>query len=420
VSLAPAELAALRSSADQGMFEQAAPAHAEAREKLLQLYRDAWLEHAHLQLADPAPRSRPMGDGDLPGVQWIARLAAAGHAPAGAFLERVLRPPHVQGLLEAAPQAVEELALAVPSLARFLAWEELRKEAPQRPRLERWLEAGGEECRGVLEGLRELDAIAGGPNESDWTILRHGLPGEHAPGNFEDTLDLGVEGVLYLLAQNRLPLPDEASQRAARALLERAAQLGSAKAAEHLFVEDFKAAPKKRAFLEQWFARGLPRVASSRRPCLQLGAALERGVAGGAPDLRAARAWYRRAVGDYTHEPEFCYRVAIAFDRRWRSSCMVDDAEMAMRWHERALVLGDERCCDAWLEACAKGDMGLAADPAAALERVRRYRDSGADLKARRWRTLGAVRALHAAAAAESDAARAAKWREAAAVLEKD
>ena len=61
---------------------------------------------------------------------------------------------------------------------------------------------------------------------------------------------------------------------------------------------------------------------------------------------------------------------------------MVDDAEMAMRWHERALVLGDERCCDAWLEACAKGDMGLAADPAAALERVRRYRDSGADLKA--------------------------------------
>ena len=417
-------LAALRAAAEQGMREDAAPAHAAAREELLQRYRDAWIDHAHLQLNDPAPRGEPMGEADLPAIEWIAQLAAAGHAPAAAFLERVLQPRHLDRLFAVAPQRMAALS-GVTKIARYLVSTELKKPAPDRQRLEPWLESAGFWLNGLRAALRDLDAVAGGATAADWAAVR-GVLKEQADAGVED-IDLQNAGeLLYRFGMQRLDQADEASQRAGHALLERAAVRGSRLAAGVLFEAGFKAAAKKPAFLEQWLASGKPLPESGRLPCLQLGAALERGVAGRPPDLEAALPWYERALGLKARfeagklNNEFCYYVATAFDRNYRSLCKLDDPELAMKWHERGLTAGDDRCCDSWLVACAKGEAGLAADPAAALERAQRFRRSGANLKGCRWRIMSGVRAMYAAAKAEADPARAAKWREAAAAIEND
>ena len=425
MSLEPAALAALRASAEQGMSEDAAAAHGAARERLLQLYRDAWTDHGHLQLNDPEPRSQPMGEADLPGIEWLTRLAEAGHVPAADFLERALQGLHLRNLVAVAPRQMEALAPRIPRIARYFALHEAQKPVPDRGRLDAWLERVGFELRGLASALRELDDVAGGPCEADWAAVRE-VMAEQVPGGFEHVDFRSATHLLYRLGLARRAHPEEAKRASARPLLERAAALGSHQALEAIFAEGFEAAASKAAFLQQWFSAGWAATRSSRLPCLQLGAALERGAAGRAPDLDAALPWYERALDKRAAiEPgrlnnEFCYAVAVAFDRRFPSMCTVDDAELAVKWHERGLAVGDERCCDAWLEACAKGAMGLAADPAAAVDCAQRFRRSGANLKGCRWRIAGAVAAMHAAGAAEPDPARAARWRAAAAAIESD
>jgi hypothetical protein len=96
---------------------------------------------------------------------------------------------------------------------------------------------------------------------------------------------------------------------------------------------------------------------------------------------------------------------------RWPAA---DDAQLALRWYERALERGGQRSLDTWIKLCADGDAGLAPDPAAALERIRRFRASGVATDARPMFAIGAA---EGAAAAAKEPRLAAQWLEVAALL---
>jgi hypothetical protein len=402
MSLEPAALAALRAGAERGMTEDAAPAPAAAREALLQHYRDAARTGEQLSIDD---------------IEWIERLARAGHVPAAELLARIFAGVRIDVLLADQPQRLLALAPQSPTLARRLAWRELRQPAPDLARLREWLGWGGELCRGVAAALHELAAITGSTPAQDVALVSSMV---FRRGPVEDLVRYATpEAWEFLLAfsRRRSDSADEEERRASRRLLERSAALGSGEAADELFAADFDAAPDKAAFVQAWLDAGKPMTPTA---CVRAGAERERAGA-----LGQAIAWYERAVHRKPWKSadrldgEFCYAVAHAFDARW-SRVLVDDPELAVRWHARAAEAGDERSLDTWLDTCVKGQLGLAADPDAALALVQRYRASALDLRIRRWRLEPCLRALRRGADAEKDPARAARWREVIALVESD
>lgn len=401
MSLDPAALAALRADAQRGMTEDAAPAPAAAREALLQHYRDAARTNEVLDIDD---------------LEWIDKLARAGHVPAAQLLDRIFAGAPMEVLLAHERQRLLALAPHSPTLARRLAWRELRQPAPDVARLREWLERGGEPCRGIAGALRELADVAGTPAEADLALVRGMLFDSPFP-ELDLYANLEAWELVLAFARRRLGAPDEEERRAARRLLERAAALGSGDAANELFAADFAAASDKASFIRAWLDAGKPMAPAA---CVQVAAHYER-----ARGLIEAIPWYERGLhrnpwkSPGQLDMDFCYNVAHAFDRRW-SRMLVDDAELAVKWHARAAEAGDERCLDTWLDTCVKGQMGLAADPDAALGLVRRFLASGVDMAPRRGRLAPSLRALRRRADAEHDAARAAKWREVIALLEQD
>ena len=392
-------LAQLRAQADLALTEDAPPAHAAARERLLQHYRNAVRDNGPVLIED---------------IEWIAKLARAGHVPASALLSRFFERARIDLLLGDEPDRVFALAPQSPTLARRLAWRELRQSAPDVPRLFEWLERGGEPCRPIAVALRELAEITGATPQADMALVSSMLflPGMEEFGTRNNP---EVSQFLLAFALRRSDASDEKERQDARRLLERAAALGCGDAADVIFAADFAAAADKAAFVQAWLAAGKP---MSPRACVRVGAHYER-----ESGLAAALAWYERALQRKPwNSPErldmdFCYSVAHAFDRRW-SYLLVDDAELAVRWHARAAELGDERSLDTWLDTCVKGQMGLAADPDAALELVRRFRAAVVDLNERRNRLAPSLRALRRGADTEKDPVRAAKWRDVVALIE--
>ena len=334
---------------------------------------------------------RPWTGEDVAALEWAQALAAAGHHGAERVVERVVHDPKIlEQLHQIAPEKLHALAMRWPRVASFLARKTFDWDLMQR-----YLAVGELPDPQRAAEMRQLSAVL--PTDID--ALR---------------ADLAVKAWHREPGQLLLVCAHARSGSEARALIERALALGSHKARERLFELDFGAAPDKAAFLQQWIDAGRPIAGAAAGACMALGVALER-----REDRDAATRWYERALGKSAQSKSFAGFVAIALDRRFRNSLLADD-ELAMRWYQRSLELGDDDSMDIWLRACAAGEMGLAADPQNALERVRRFVASGVDLKARRWRIAGGIRAVRAAAEAEKDPALAARWREVAALLEED
>jgi TPR repeat protein len=298
-----------------------------------------------------------------------------------------------------APARLRALAVRWTRAASFLARKEAAREPLDWQLVHGYLAVGEPPDPQRGAEVRELLALVAKPLAQDAALLRAEL----------DARAWSRENGVLLLAWAQARAGSDA-----RSLIERAAKLGSDKAREKLFGLDFAAAPDKVAFMTRWIADGRPVTGAAARACMALGAQLEHGN-----DRDEAVRWYERAVGRAAGDRSFSGFVGLAFDRRMRS-CLVEDDELAMRWYERSLELGDDDSMDIWLRACAAGEMGLAPDPANALERAKRFRASGVDLKARRWRIAPGIRAARAAAEAQGDPALAARWGEVAALLERD
>jgi TPR repeat protein len=393
--------------------EDAPPALALERERSLQRCRERLNERRVFRDGARKPEFRPWAAEDLAALEWTDALAAAGHVGAGQVMRRVTEDRRLLAHLhEAAPAKLEALAARWPRAASVLARRLAALEPLDWERLQRHLAVGEAQLHDPGRGaeMRELKAIAGEPQPQDVAALR---------------ADLGLRagmprdaGVLLLAcAKWRLAAGD---RRAARALVERAAALGSRAAQETLFEADFAAAPDKVAFVRGWLDSGRYVTPAVSQACMKLAKDFERGTPQVPADFDEAVRWYARAVGKGSHDSSgalrggFCGFVAMALGVPWREEGELGDYALAARWHVRSLERGDEDSMAIWLHACAQGLMGIAADPADALERAKRFRASGVDLKAKRWRLREALAAVHAAA--QKDA----RWREVAELLERD
>jgi TPR repeat protein len=416
--------AELKALAAKGIAEDADYGPAISRECLLNEYRKRFRDVERLVAwGESAQRYTPWTADDLEGLQWIDALAQAGHVAALRLRGRVYQARNrLVELLAVAPAALHGMAEHAPPIARFLAEEECRSATPNREAVLRWLDAGTDSDRKIAAGVRELVTVAADMAPPDWKIVRTYLQTfdkEHVVFRHGERVEAPAD-LVWSFAKYRVESDDGSKHPAGVSLVKRAAALGSTRARIALWSAQYEAAADKRAFLESWFAQYPGHFKEAEQPCVELAASLERGEAGAAPDFEAAMVWYQRATAKTARhaylpeklEPDFCHWVAHALDRRWKRCLIADDA-LAMRWHERAFAVGDERCLDAWLTACANGEMTLPSDPVLAEEHVRRYCGSGVDLKPRKWRLATGVRAMLARAEAllaQGDAAAAARW----------
>jgi len=346
VTPAPAELDLLRSMAERAMREDAAPADAAARERLLQMYRDRMVDFGHFDLSGTLKREDACGEEDVGGVEWLARLGAAGHVPARALLERALDDRRLSELTTAAPGRMAALVDIVPPLARREALGALRGTDTDYPRIARLLAAAGGACGQVGNALRTLIGLGVAVREDERELLR-------------------VSAKLY----TQVPVTDA---RAARELLTRfatrrivSADAGERGEGERLLAHAARADPprapvlewlgrlvaKAPQFMREWLGKNPDPLEASKLWRVRAGAAFETGRATGTPDLAEASRWYAFAV-DGTPEtggeggagnPKLCYSAAKQIELQ----LLGDQPELkpyVLAWYQRGAALGEERC----------------------------------------------------------------------------
>lgn len=289
----------------------------------------------------------------------------------------------------------------------------LFRRTPDVAALARRIEAGGEP--GVAAALQAFFSLAGQPGPAEAEILAALAYGEGAS-------EAGQ--LLHALAQPRLLDAEPAQRELGRRLVKHAAQLGSADAKMAVVIWAFEEAGDRRAFGRTFLGKYPNSGPIGERLCLLLGRMAEDGELGGVADLAEAADWYAKGLGRPAYrfgeagaaDGDFCYAVAVAFDRRWRIHS-IDDPARAMAWHARALAAGNVFSFNAWLEGFLKGDMGIAQDPDEALVHLRRFKDVAGHALKDALMQLGSQFRLRAGKLAETDAALAVGWYRIAAEL---
>src|SRR5579862_2714861 len=174
------EIARLKGQAADAMREDAPEACAMAREALLQLYRKCLRATGGLDLLrvpsrfDPWSASRRsqerLGAADFEELEWLCRVAAAGHIGAERLLDRALRLDRNSMIhrgwaqmetvapLPWSPDAArfEVLAHEYPKVAQCFAMLECEKKDIDLPQLLYWLDKAGARSAGIADGIREL------------------------------------------------------------------------------------------------------------------------------------------------------------------------------------------------------------------------------------------------------------------------
>ena len=348
------EIEALKVLAEAGMGENAPHENALAREKLLQLYRARQAASGHLDIESATlTPADPWSTRDFQALEWLCRLDATGHAGAAGLLDRVLNQDILtRGTADA--ERARQLGEKFPRVARFLARQECSKQNPEFRVLTEWLDRGGAEAASIVTGIRELyiDSL---PGSWELHVLRRFVGGARGSARDRGEGDLlARRGDLFAeIAQTRLHskatdgeatdgegfdivLPGDAaeaesqrvetrySEAATMDLLARAVEMGSRKAGELLWRTRYEAAPDKQEYLRDWLATSPNPKAQIPAVCMLVGAAVEQGVAGASPDLRAALRWYASALGlarlaDGTSgalDSAACLAIAVALENR--------------------------------------------------------------------------------------------------------
>ncbi len=159
-------------------------------------------------------------------------------------------------------------------------------------------------------------------------------------------------------------------------LMKRAFQLSAYPEFEALWDHQRAHLPNKRAFFAMWMER-FPRFRVAPDQCFAVALSLDRGEDGIPAHRAIAPPWYARAAerplgagGNITGS--LCYFVALRLNPHV-SFARANAPALSLDWYEKGIALGEDRCLDDWLKACANGWLGLEPDPDEALARVRRY-----------------------------------------------
>ena len=371
------EIAGLKEAAERAMQEDASPADAGSRERLLQLYRDAMQSRGHFELAGKLQSGDPFGIEDLEGVEWLVRLAGAGHVAAAALLDRTLDHDRLPLLRTEAPERMLRLSMTQPSLARFLARSALNiGKSRDYAVIANLLDTGGPDYRQIGEALRALCTLAGAPNDDELGLLIKAAD-RRAYAN-EKTTDLAGD-LLAEFAFRRLLSKDAGERTACAGLLRRAAELHRPARTRQLewFANLVATAP---AYMHAWIGRHKNPFLQSIVARMEAGVAFETGEATGAPDLAEAIRWYEWALsreawvsmeGGALRETFPC-NLAEAIERRVVPQHPARIALMRA-WHERGLEAGDWRgfrwCLTAWVGE----HPSIEADAATATAHVMRF-----------------------------------------------
>jgi FimV-like protein len=437
------EIEALKAQAEAGMGENARGVNALAREKLLQMHRARFAANRHLDIENTAPMSMDRRGFaapiawtavDLDALDWICRVAGAGHVGAHRLLERTLDGGQLPDERVDAKLWIQ-LAKNYPPVARFVARQVGDNKSLDLATLTYWLDLGGLEAASIAAGIREIyiDSL---PGYQELQILRRFVESAgRIPRPWSETeLQARRAELLVEIAERRLSTKSAPDEAGAERLLARASELGSRRAAGSLWWARYKAAPDREAFLREWLAGSPSRAAQGESVCLFVGAELELGNIGEAPDLEAALSWYASALGlesvrnseTGALEPAACLALGRACDFREHIDRLINRPALALGWYERGLNLGSAPCLGAWLTGCESGSMGLAPDPAAALGRVNRWLAAGGDAQSQdrqiatardQIRKRGESNVQIPKAAPSADPAVGAKWLQVCALL---
>ena len=371
------EIAALKEAAERAMLEDASPSDARSRERLLQLYRDAIQSRGHFDLAGKLASGDPCGIEDLEGVEWLARLAGAGHVAATALLDRTLDHDVLPLLRAGAPEQMRRLSMTQPSLARFLARSALELgKSRDYAVIANLLDTGGPDYRQIGETLRALCTLAGAPNDDELGSLIDAVS-RRAYAN-EKTTDLAGD-LLAEFAFRRLISKDAGERAACAGLLRRAAALQRpARTRQVEWLGNLVAAAP--AYMHAWIVRHRNPFLQSIVARMEAGVAFETREATGAPDLPEAIRWYEWAlsrkawasVEGGAFAENFPCAVAEAIERRIVPQHPGRIALMRA-WHERGLEAGDWRglrwCLTAWVGE----HPSIQADAPAATTHIKRF-----------------------------------------------
>jgi TPR repeat protein len=372
----------------EGGFREDAPADAaHAREQLLQLYRNAFNRRPSLDPYETGQKMvRVAGSGDVRALEWLCRLAAAGHLGADRLLDRVLVLGErwsydnsrtwiswPTGLTPAAVH-VKVLANRYPKVARALARQEC--ESPDRDVtvLLDWLELGGKACQSLADAIREIF-----PPPEPIDVFNFGIVARHIglATRGGETGDHAAAGDLFAeIALDRLRSTNLSAEQRARAmaLLERAEALGSFRGCAELWFAKRADAADPQAFVRDWMTRNPDPASAPTRVAVAIGVALERGELGAPPDREAALRWYvphitfRKEIDPrppYDQNPDVCTAVAGLLNSG-------PDRDLSRAWHERAIAFGSETSTLLLLLYWSRGD-AEAADLESRLRELRAF-----------------------------------------------
>ena len=329
----------------------AAPALALEREKRLQVCRDLVLDN---------------GNFDLDSVLWVAQLAANGHVPAQALLERALTGAKLRDLHAADAARFAEGAATVPRFAGWLAARETQNAAPDVAVLRRW--------RPMDLVFAALDESGVAPGDADFVPVAQSAQ-EQWHGSRDD--ERIAADLLTGLAEARLKDGDPVSMPAGLALLGRAAALAPGGARRWTALYDLAG---RSPYMQRWLDK-FP-VPSLRQPDPLMSSALdyETGTADGKPDLASAillyemgtnvPAWQGTEGGEL--DSEFCLAVGRWLD--WRAAADHQAGrEAGLRWYERVTGRGDPRALGLWMLGTAKQGSIVAREPEQVLAELERY-----------------------------------------------
>ncbi len=383
------ELAQLKAQAEDGLREDSPGPAAQARESLLQMLRSRFLTRGHFDLEWNAPR-RAVGWGarDFEGLEWICRLARAGHSGADRLLDRVFVLRSNSQNIPASP-ALHALAGANPRVAVFLAAVGLEAGSPDLEPVAALLDQGGPQHVEIAKLIRELYRA---PTRTELGILQSHVVDAAAREPWRLERKGGRTAALLAdIGERRLSVDSGERQQAALALLDRAARLGSFAAYEEAWVHRYGTANDKAAWLREWLATDPPPAKQSSRQCRMVGMALELGEAGGPPDPQAALKWYLSGISSRpapgSDAPALdgpaCWAVGHAFEDKWSVSAR------AMAWHRRGAELGYAPCFLAWLSVCAQRDPGKGPGPLELEAFARQFMAGGAKLDRAALRPVG-------------------------------
>jgi TPR repeat protein len=347
---------------------------AHAREELLQRYRDCMLDLGQFDLSGALSRDDSFGAANLEGVEWIAQLAATGHVPAQALLDRSLDDRRLGELHACAPERFEEAASRVARFADWLAFRESWREPPDPEALERWLGLGSAPSRSIAAAMAQLAALGLSPAPSDVARITLAIRLRWSTSRVDPRL---AAELLEHMAEPRLQSAAPEERSAGIALLKKAGSLapGAARRWASLY-----ALAERSGYMQRWLET-YPSP-SRRSPEALMRAALDyqSGTADGEPDLRSAIDLYEMGLNEAAYgasavtevRTQFC--LAVARWLGWKHAA--DDRaarEAALHWLEVAIGRGNPDALAMWLRETTTSACVTAREPEQAIEQIKRY-----------------------------------------------